>query len=158
MPMSEVYRDAGAALELGVDVPSALTCTGDKVVLDGRDVALLRISVVDKVAAAAAAAAAHHHHQQQQQQTAGTATGTARATATAPPPPLVSATAAQVNVSVTIASGPGRVIGVGNSDLSTHQRPKGGGILTDGGLARAVVQVTVDCTSADRALVREVDG
>ena len=33
-------------LALTVDVPSAATCTGDKVVLDGRDVALLRIAVV----------------------------------------------------------------------------------------------------------------
>jgi hypothetical protein len=117
-------REAGRLqnLTLGVDVPSPLTCTGEKVVLDGRDVALLRIAVVDAN---------------------GVPTG-----AGAPP--------GGVNVSVTVVSGPGRLVGVGNGDLNTHQRPQGNVIQTDQ-LARAVIQVTIDCVSAQRGLSRTID-
>eukprot|EP00947_MAST-08B_sp_MAST-8B-sp1_P004759 g4759.t1 len=40
-------RGAYQKMTLSVDVPSAASCTGDKVVLDGRDVALLRIALID---------------------------------------------------------------------------------------------------------------
>ena len=94
------------SLALSIDVPSASTCTGEKVVLDGSDVALIRITVVDDTGA-----------------------------------PVLSK-AADVNVSVAVSSGPGRVIGVGNGDTSSHQRPKGHVIQTNAGLARAVIQVS----------------
>ena len=103
---SRVSAESKLSLALSIDVPSASTCTGEKVVLDGNDVALVRITVVD-------------------------AAGT----------PVLSK-AADVNVSVAVSSGPGRVIGVGNGDTSSHQRPKGHVIQTNAGLARAVVQVS----------------
>ena len=109
-------------LTLSVDVPSPITCTGDKVVLDGRDVALLRIAVVDAN---------------------GVPTG-------------AGAPAGGVNVSIKVVSGPGRLVGVGNGDLSTHQRPQGSVIQTDQ-LARAVIQVTIDCISEQRELSRAID-
>ena len=109
-------------LTLSVDVPSSLTCTGDKVVLDGRDVALLRIAVVD-------------------------ANGV---------PTSAGAPQGGINVSVKVVSGPGRLVGVGNGDLSTHQRPQGNVIQTDQ-LARAVIQVTIDCVSEKRGLSRTID-
>ena len=109
-----------ASLTLGVDVPSKSTCTGDKVVMDGRDVALLRVSALDA---------------------AGALVGVA----------------GDVNVTITVVSGPGRVIGVGNGDAASHQRPKGSVIQTHGGLARVIVQVTIDCTTAGRAVSRAVD-
>ena len=65
--------------------------------LDGRDVALLRIAVVD-------------------------ANGV---------PTSAGAPQGGINVSVEVVSGPGRLVGVGNGDLSTHQRPQGNVIQTD---------------------------
>ena len=117
-------REAGRLqnLTLSVDVPSPITCTGEKVVLDGRDVALLRIAVVDAN---------------------GVPTG-------------AGAPAGGVNVSIKVVSGPGRLVGVGNGDLSTHQRPQGNVIQTDQ-LARAVIQVTIDCISEHRELSRAID-
>ena len=113
-------RGAYQNMTLSVDVPSAASCTGDRVVLDGRDVALLRVSLVDSD---------------------GHPTGAG----------------GPVNVSFEVVSGPGRVVGVGNSDLSTHQRPQGRVIETVRGLARGVVQVTLDCTTTERVLATEID-
>ena len=111
-------------LSLSVDVPSPATCTGEKVLLDGRDVALLRISVVD---------------------------------ANGVPTNSGGPTQGGINVSLKILSGPGRLVGVGSGDLNTHQRPQGSAIQTDGGLARAVIQVTLDCTSEERLLSKTID-
>ena len=106
---------AKATLSLGVDVPSASTCTGDRVVLDGRDVALLRITVAG------------------------------------------GGNVGDVNVTLRVVSGPGRVVGVGNGRASTHQRPQGDTIETNYGLARAVVMVTLDCTTPGRATSAAID-
>lgn len=117
------HRTTPAGLALGVDVPSAATCTGDKVVLDGRDVALIRIAVVDA------------YNQ-----------------------PILHGGVHDVNVTVSVVSGPGRIVGVGNGDTKTHQRPQGSTIMTHYGFARAVVMVTLDCTTQERATSAEIDG
>ena len=113
---------AAAALRLAVDVPSAATCTGDKVVLDGHDVALLRITLVDANGA-----------------------------------PLLGVFAEDVNVTVDVVSGPGRVLGTGNGKADSHQRPTANAIQTYGGLARAVIQASLDCTTDDRGTTTQVD-
>ena len=62
-----------------------------------------------------------------------------------------------VNVTFAVASGPGRIAGVGAGNPAAHEQPNGALVATFGGLARAIVQVTVDCVSAHRELVRAVD-
>eukprot|EP01052_Picozoa_sp_SAG31_P001982 SAG31_NODE_66_length_28567_cov_30.222698_23_plen_375_part_00 len=121
----QAARGAMTNLTLSVDVPSTATCTGSHVLLDGRDVALLRIATVDVSGVP-------------------TDAGAPRA-------------GGGVNVSIKVLSGPGRLVGVGNGDLNTHQRPQGNIIETNGGLARAVIQVTLDCTSPQRMLAKSID-
>jgi len=61
------------------------------------------------------------------------------------------------NITFTITSGPGRVIGSGNGDPANKVTPSSPVIYTYGGLARAVVQVSVDCTSPNRDLLLQMD-
>ncbi len=65
---------------------------------------------------------------------------------------------APVNLSFSVLSGPGRIAGVGSGDPASHEQPNGATVATFGGLARALVVVTVDCTSPGRDLVRAGDG
>ncbi len=62
-----------------------------------------------------------------------------------------------VNVTFAIVSGPGRLVGVGSGNPAAHEQPNGAVVATFGGLARAVVQVSVDCVSPHRDLVIAVD-
>lgn len=110
---------APAALSLTLDAPSPLTGTGSAVLLDGEDVALARVSLVDS-------------------------TGV-----------LVSTVV--VNVTLSVVSGPGRLLGIGNGDPGNHQPQQGSVVATYLGLARAIVQVAVDCTSSNRDLIAMVD-
>lgn len=61
------------------------------------------------------------------------------------------------NVTFSVVSGPGRIIGVGNGDPVSHERNKASWRSAHHGLARAVVQTTVDLASADRARKAEID-
>eukprot|EP01060_Flectonema_neradi_P039710 TRINITY_DN884_c0_g1_i1.p1 TRINITY_DN884_c0_g1~~TRINITY_DN884_c0_g1_i1.p1 ORF type:complete len:927 (+),score=254.24 TRINITY_DN884_c0_g1_i1:63-2783(+) len=110
-----------ASLKISVDVPSPTTGTGSKLYLDGTDVALLHVTLLD-------------------------AEGTA-----------VSQDLNQVNVTWEVVSGPAKVLGVGNGDVKNHQKVLGNTISTYAGLARSVIQITVDCVSASRGLVEAVD-
>lgn len=58
--------------------------------------------------------------------------------------------AASHHVSFTVVSGPGRVLGVGNGDPSSHEPNVASERSAYAGLARAVVQVTVDAVSRGR--------
>lgn len=110
---------APAALALVVDVPSPATGTGSSLFLDGSDVALIRVAIVDAAGA------------------------------------LISVT--PVNVTFAIVSGPGRVAGVNAGDPAAHEQPNGATVATFGGLARAIVQVTADCTSPLRDRIVAID-
>ncbi len=102
-------------LSLALDVPSASTGTGTALLLDGRDTALLRCSVLDQ-----------------------TTTG------------LV--TSATNRISWKVVSGPGRLDGISNGDPTSHEQLKSTSIASFGGLARAMVKVTLDCTTPNRDL------
>jgi len=62
-----------------------------------------------------------------------------------------------VNITFEIASGPGRMAGVGNGNPIDHTLPKGQRVQTWGGLARAFVQVSVDATRDNRKLTKAMD-
>ena len=111
---------AVGALALTLDVPSPATGTGARLVLDGADVALVRLSALDVDGGM-----------------------------------IVSG--APLNVTFSVVSGPGRLAGVGNGDPTSHAQPNGGTVATFGGLARALIVITVDCVSPGRDLVRAVD-
>ncbi len=66
-------------------------------------------------------------------------------------------TLSPVNVSLVVVSGPGRIAGVGSGDPASHAQPNGNVITTFGGLARGLVQVTVDCVSPARDLIIAID-
>lgn len=61
------------------------------------------------------------------------------------------------NASFEIVSGPGRLAGIANGDPASHQHPTGSTTDTFGGLARAIVQVSVDCTSPLREAILLID-
>jgi hypothetical protein len=107
-------------LLLTIDAPSKLTGTGEALLLDGQDAAMLRASVVD---------------------TDG----------------VLVATEGAFNVSFTVASGPGRVVGVGNGNPVSHERNRASWRSTHYGLARAVVQTTLNAATGDRARQIEID-
>jgi hypothetical protein len=65
---------------------------------------------------------------------------------------------APANVTFSIVSGPGRIAGVGAGDPTAHEQPNGATVATFGGLARALVAVTVDCVSPGRDIINAVDG
>merc|ERR1711871_655021 len=60
-------------------------------------------------------------------------------------------------ISWRVVSGPGRVAGVSNGDETSHEWMKSNAINAFGGLARGVIQVTQDCTSAHRYLALDID-
>ena len=61
------------------------------------------------------------------------------------------------NVSFSIASGPGRVIGVGNGDPLCHEPNRATWRSAYHGLARAVVQVTENHATSDRDRILQID-
>lgn len=109
-----------ANLGLSIDVPSHLTGTGSSLLLDGHDMALLRLELLDSRGRLA--------------------------TASEPE-----------NVTFSVVSGPGRIAGIGNGDLTSHRHQPGSETETYGALARVLVQVSVDCTSPHRELVATID-
>jgi hypothetical protein len=119
-------------LQLTLDVPSIATGTGSALLLDGRDTALVRVSVLEKVAGA---------------NTTTDADGYA----------LV--TSAAYRVSWRVVSGPGRLVGIGSGDDTSHEWLKSSSVQTYLGLARGMFAVTLDCVSAARdiALATDVD-
>ena len=106
-------------LELVVDVPSPSTGTGSHLVLDGRDTAMLRATLLDDHGA------------------------------------LVSGSPARV--AFTVVRGHGRVLGSGNGNPTNHEPLISNAVSTFGGLARGLVQASVDCSSANHELLRLVD-
>ena len=70
---------------------------------------------------------------------------------------LSSAAAVGPNITFAVISGPGRVIGVGNGNPSCHEPNKASSRTAHHGLARAVVQVSVNAATPDRALQALVD-
>ena len=70
---------------------------------------------------------------------------------------VVTGTDSMVNVTWSVVSGPAKVLGVGNGNQSSHQHNQGNEILTYGGLARAVIQVTTDCVSSGRTAAMSAD-
>jgi hypothetical protein len=109
---SSITPQVAAAVVLTVDVPSAHTGTGDSLLLDGQDAAMLRASIVD-------------------------ANG-------------VLASTASNNVSFSIVSGPGRILGVGNGNPTSHERNKASWRSAYHGLVRVVVQTTVNAIASPR--------
>ena len=65
--------------------------------------------------------------------------------------------AVAVNVTFSIESGPGRLLGVGSGNPADHAYQRGSTVMTYGGTAKAMVQVSVDCTSPGRDLALVVD-
>lgn len=61
------------------------------------------------------------------------------------------------NVTFRVVSGPGRVVGVGNGNPSCHEPNRAPWRTTYHGLARAVVQTTVNAVTSDRFRQREID-
>merc|ERR1712054_500782 len=96
-----------------------MTGTGNKLLLDGHDAALLRASVVDSNG-------------------------------------RLVVDAIEI-VTFEVVSGPGRVLGIGNGDPALHRHQAGTTTETYGGLARAIVQASVDCVSDDLDTVALVD-
>merc|ERR1712059_216146 len=60
-------------------------------------------------------------------------------------------------VTFEIVSGPGRVAGIGNGDPASHRHQPGSTTETYGGLARAIIQADVDCSSLLRNMVLQID-
>jgi hypothetical protein len=65
-----------------------------------------------------------------------------------------------INVTFSILSGPGRVAGISSGNPASHEEPNGQVVETFGGLARVLIQVSVDCTSShrDRMISIDIDG
>lgn len=106
-------------IQLALDVPSPRSGTGERLLLDGRDTALVSAALCDASDA------------------------------------LV--TSVSPTVSFRVIRGPGRIVGVGNGDPSNHQPPSSSFVAAYGGLARVLVQASVDCASANRELIRWTD-
>ena len=71
---------------------------------------------------------------------------------------LVTAAAAHsINITFAVLSGPGRVIGVGNGNPVSHEANKASSRVVHHGLARAVVQVSVNAATPDRAMQAAID-
>lgn len=66
-------------------------------------------------------------------------------------------TTARCNITFVVVGGPGRVIGVGNGDPVSHESNKVSWRTTHYGLARAVVQTSVNAATPDRTLQSEID-
>jgi hypothetical protein len=61
------------------------------------------------------------------------------------------------NVTYSVVEGPIAIVGVGSGDIGNHQHVQGNTYQTWQGLGRVVVQVTLDCTSANRDLAMEIN-
>ena len=107
-------------LELSLDIPSLDTGTGTHLVLDGKDTAMIRASIVYEDNSV-----------------------------------LVSHATNRIEFKV--SSGPGTYSGCSNGDASSHEWMKSNTINAHGGLAHFFVRVSVDCTSPNRALLRQID-
>lgn len=68
---------------------------------------------------------------------------------------LVSTT--PTNVTWQVIAGPGRIAGVGAGNPQSHEQPNGAVVATFGGVAHALVQVALDCTSPARARMLAID-
>ena len=112
---------AATTIVLSLDAPSAATGTGEALLLDGADAALVRASLVD---------------------TRGV---------------LDSSAPVGPNISFAVLDGPGRVVGVGNGNPSCHEPNRAVWRSAHHGLARAVVQVSVNAVTPDRAAQALVD-
>lgn len=110
---------APARVLLSLDAPALATGTGEALLADGEDAALVRASIVDSAGRLCSGASDR--------------------------------------VSFTVVSGPGKVLGVGNGDPSSHEPNVASERSAYAGLARAVVQVTVDAVSPTRALRASID-
>lgn len=117
---SVISPSAPQGIQLSIDVPSPLTGTGEKLLLDGHDIALMRLEVVD---------------------TDG----------------RLVALADSSKVNFEIVSGPGRLVGVSNGDPKSHYHQQGSVTETYGGLARVIVQASVDCVTPGRELIVAID-
>jgi len=112
--------DGGATkIKMFLDVPSEGTGTGNKLLLDGRDVALIRAQISDKNGV------------------------------------LVSTNS--LRITFRVVSGPGRVVGIGNGDPTSHEWMKSTSVNAFGGLARLIVAVTEDCVSPNLAILQNID-
>lgn len=109
-----------STIQLSLDAPSIDTGTGEAILLDGQDAALVRVTVVD-VDGNMVSASNH------------------------------------IQIDFKVVSGPGRVIGVGNGNPTSHERNKASTRRIYNGLARAVVQSNVNSATADRARLAEID-
>ena len=107
-------------LQLSLDVPSLDTGTGTHLVLDGKDMAMIRATIVNVENSA-----------------------------------LVSSATNRIEFKV--RSGPGMYSGCSNGDSSSHEWMKSNSINAHGGLAHFFVRVSVDCTSPNLGLAREID-
>ena len=107
-------------LSLTIDAPAVATGTGEALLLDGQDAAMLRASVLD----------AHGN---------------------------LASGLESFNISFTVIAGPGRVSGVGNGSPVSHERNKGSSCSTYHGLARAIIQTTLNAASTDRGRLAEID-
>merc|ERR1712032_246751 len=135
----KLHTPAGAKrrLHLTIDVPSPSTGTGKALLLDGRDAALLRASVVEEVDGL------------------GSVAGLFLAADSEKEFALVSS--ATDRITWRVVSDPGRVAGVSNGDEASHEWMKNNAINAFGGLARGVIQVTQDCVTANRDLAKRID-
>lgn len=120
-------RTSPTALELTVDVPSPSTATGTALVLDGEDSGLIRASLRDSLGILCSG---------------GRNNG-------------------KFVVTFKVVSGPARIVGAASGDPSAWNgvdAPTGSmHSHTYGGMASAVVQVSVDCTSLHRDLITLID-
>jgi len=109
-----------AALSLSIDVPSVATGTGDAVLADGEDVAMLRATLLDSNGHLVPSNGDH-------------------------------------NISFRIVSGDARVIATHNGDPANISPNHSPWVPTYGGLARAIVRVTIDASSPFRHRIAEID-
>lgn len=70
---------------------------------------------------------------------------------------LISPLERAVNVTFEIVSGPGRIVGVGSGDPAAHNFQQGNIAATFAGTVKAIVRVTVDCTTPGRELAKQID-
>lgn len=61
------------------------------------------------------------------------------------------------NITFRVLAGPGRVVGVGNGSPTSHERNRASWRTTYHGLARAIIQITLNAATADRARLLEID-
>jgi hypothetical protein len=109
-----------STIRLSLDAPSILTGTGEALLLDGQDAALVRVTVVDDDG-------------------------------------NMVPSSNHIQIAFNVVSGPGRVIGVGNGNPTSHEPNKASTRMIYNGLARAIVQTTINSATADRARQAEID-